>query len=78
MMKNGLQKLWQGWKKFGQMLGDLIGRIVLTIFYFTIFMPFGLGARLFGDRLDIKARSAPRWTRRQTRDLTLKDAGRQA
>lgn len=77
-MKEALQKFWQGWKKFGYFMGDLIGRLVLTIFYFTIFMPFGLGVRLFGDRLDTKGRVAPHWVERQTRDLTLEDARRQS
>jgi hypothetical protein len=77
-MKSSLQRLWQAWKRFGQIVGDLIGRIVLTLFYFTIFMPFGLGVRLFGDRLDSKGRHRPHWLSRQTRDLTLDDARRQA
>lgn len=77
-MNDGVRRLWQAWKKFGQILGDLIGRILLTIFYFTVFMPFGLGMKLFGDRLDIKSRTAPKWTGRKTYDLALKDARRQA
>jgi hypothetical protein len=77
-MKSSLLRLWQAWKRFGRILGDLVGRIVLTIFYFTIFMPFGLGVRLFGDRLDVKGRHGPRWLPRRTRDLLLEDARRQA
>jgi hypothetical protein len=76
-MKDSLSRLWQAWKKFGQILGDLIGRILLTIFYFTLFMPFGLGVRLFGDRLNTKDRSGPVWIRRNTSDLTINDARRQ-
>jgi hypothetical protein len=77
-MKDSLSRLWQAWKKFGQILGDLVGRILLTVFYFTVFMPFGLGVRLLGDRLDSKGRSGPVWLRRNTADLTIKDARRQA
>ena len=28
-------KIWKGWKRFGQIIGDLIGRLVLSVFYFT-------------------------------------------
>ena len=77
-MKTALDRIWQGWKRFGQMMGDLVGRIVLTVFYFTIFMPFGLGVRIFADRLDVKGWQSPTWTKRKTRDLALEDTRRQA
>lgn len=71
-----LRKFWAAWKKFGHFMGDLIGRLVLTIFYFTVFLPFGLGTRLFADRLDIKQKINAHWRNRQTTDLTLKDGRR--
>ncbi|MCP5101638.1 MAG: hypothetical protein GY943_39340 [Chloroflexi bacterium] len=73
---NALRKFWEGWKKFGQFMGDFIGRLVLTIFYFTILMPFGLIVTLFQDRLDTKSFSKPTWTDRKTNDLTMEDARR--
>lgn len=71
-----LRKFWAAWKKFGHFMGDLIGRLVLTIFYFTILLPFGLGTRLLADRLDIKQKINAHWRNRQTTDLTLKDGRR--
>lgn len=71
-----VQKIWQGWKRFGQFLGDVIGRVVLTVFYFTVFAPFGLGLRLFGDPLHIRPGRAPHWAERQTKDRTLQDVRR--
>lgn len=74
-----LRKLWEGWKRFGQAIGDFLARIVLSIFYFTIFLPFGLGTRLFSDPLRIKpSDEAPKWLERKTKDLTFEDARRQA
>jgi hypothetical protein len=73
-----LRKLWAGWKRFGQFMGDFIGRLVLTIFYFTIFLPFGIAMRLWADRLDIKQRVRPGWHERKTQDLTLEDSRRQS
>ena len=47
--------IWNRWKQFGQLIGDLFARIVLTILFFTVLMPFGIGVRLFGDPLKMKS-----------------------
>ena len=74
-----LRRFWEGWKRFGQMMGDFVARVVLTLFYFTIFLPFGLGVRLFGDVLSMKEYGkTPQWLKRKTTDLTLEDARKQA
>ena len=46
-----LKKAWQAWKRFGQFLGDILARVVLTLFYFTLFLPFGIGVTWFSDPL---------------------------
>ena len=74
---NTLSRIWQAWKRIAQVIGDFIGRIVLTVFYFTIFMPFGLGMRLFSDPLMIKLKINKHWLERTTRDLSLEDVRRQ-
>jgi hypothetical protein len=71
-----LRKVWQAWKKVGQFIGDQLGRVVLTIFYFTLFVPFALGVRLFLDPLALRPLSTPKWLERKTQDLTLEDARR--
>lgn len=71
-----LRKVWQAWKRFGQFMGDLIGRLVLTVFYFTLFMPFGLGVRLWGDPLAIRPLSHAKWLERSTHDVTLENSRR--
>jgi hypothetical protein len=71
-----LRKIWHVWKRFGQFMGDLIGRLVLTVFYFTLFMPFGLGMRFFGDPLALRPRGRSKWLERTTKDLTLEDTRR--
>ena len=66
------------WKRIGQFIGDFIARVVLSLFYFTLFVPFAVGVRLFGDPLGVKAKgNSPRWLERATRDLALDDALRQ-
>ena len=71
-----LRNLWQAWKRIALILGDFIGRVILTIFYFTIFLPFGLGMRLFGDPLKIKPEHAAAWEARETMDRDLESARR--
>jgi hypothetical protein len=72
---NVLRRIWAKWLEIGQVIGDFIARILLTIFYFTIFMPFGLVVRLASDPMDIK-RSQPKWLDRKTHDLALDDSRR--
>jgi len=71
-----LRKGWQTWKRIGQFIGDQIGRLVLTVFYFTLFMPFALGARFLGDPLALRPRSRAKWLERSTHSLTLEDSRR--
>lgn len=71
-----LRKVWQAWKRIGQAIGDTLARVVLTVFYFTLFMPFGLGVRLLGDPLMIRRRGRSNWLERKTHDLTLDDSRR--
>ena len=72
-----LKKFWEAWKAFGQFIGNWLARIVLSIFYFTVFVPFGLGVKLFSDPLWIKSPSSPFWRTRTTGDKTLEDVMRQ-
>jgi hypothetical protein len=77
-MMKVLRIIWATWKRIGQFFGDFIARVVLSLFYFTLFVPFGVGVRLFGDPLDVKAKASPSWwLERATRDLVLDDARRQ-
>jgi hypothetical protein len=72
-----VDNVWYHWKQFGHFLGDWLGRVVLTIFYFTVFVPFGIGVRLFSDPLHIKKQPAELWRPRSTGDQTLEEVMRQ-
>ncbi|MCB0209341.1 MAG: hypothetical protein KDJ52_08430 [Anaerolineae bacterium] len=72
-----LKKLWEAWKKFGQIIGDFLARIVLTLFYFTVFIPFAIGVSLLSDPLQIKTPPAEFWRPRTTGDKTLEEVLRQ-
>jgi hypothetical protein len=72
-----LNKFWRGWMRFGHFMGDIVGRVVLSIFYFTIMLPFSFSVTLFSDPLDMKKRKAPAWHARTTGDRNLEEARRQ-
>ena len=72
-----VENVWYHWKQFGHFLGDWLGRAVLTIFYFTVFVPFGIGVRLFSDPLHIKTEPDERWRPRETGDQNFEEVLRQ-
>ncbi len=73
-----LRKVWHAWKRFGQFMGDILARVVLTLFYFTIFLPFGLAVTLLSDPLRMRrSQAAPFWLARETGDQNLNEARRQ-
>lgn len=70
-----LQSIWKKWKAFGRAIGDVVGRMVMTLFYFVVVAPFGLGVRLLSDPLRLKP-GMPRWERRESEEATLESARR--
>jgi MFS family permease len=72
-----IKDFWHDWKAFGEFLGNLLARIVLTVFYFTVFVPFALVARFFSDPLQVKSTPSPHWRPRTTGDQKLEDIFRQ-
>ena len=70
-----LKTAWKKWRAFGQMMGDFVARIFMTVFYFTIAMPFGIGVRIFKDPLHLKSRET-RWLKREPKAETIEDARR--
>jgi hypothetical protein len=52
---------------------------VLTLFYFTLFMPFGLGVTLLSDPLHMHKEGTQTWLPREAQDddPSLAGAGRQ-
>lgn len=73
-----LKRAWETWKAFSAALGDFQSRIILTLFYFVIAAPFGLGLRLLSDPLHLKGfRQAAAWPERPPAATTLEEARQQ-
>lgn len=53
--------LWEGWKRIGRKIGNFQARIVMAIFYFTVFCPFALTVRWATDPLAIKPDAPGGW-----------------
>jgi hypothetical protein len=72
-MKAFFSAIGRSWKQFGIFLGEIVGRIVLVLFYGTVILPWGVAVALLSDPLDIKKKDVA-WHKRATRDLTLEDS----
>lgn len=83
MEKTGTQtswwkRLWQGWMRVAAVIGDFQARVVLSVFYFVIAMPFGLMVRLFADPLGLRGKRQTTWGDFTDRSRTVEEGGRQA
>ena len=52
----GLRHIWEAWKDVAHKIGNFQARVVLTILYGVLVLPFGLMVRWFADPLRIKQR----------------------
>ncbi|MFN0118940.1 MAG: hypothetical protein ACKV2V_00395 [Blastocatellia bacterium] len=71
-----LKQLWEGWKKFGHIVGNFMARLQLTVLYFAVLLPFGIGVRLIADSLHIK-RPPQKWLDQKSEAVDLAWARRQ-
>lgn len=62
-MREILSLAWQRFSIISAVVSDANARAVATIFYFTIFVPFGLISILGSDPL--RRKDAPRWLDRE-------------
>lgn len=53
--------LWQGWKSIAKKIGNFQARVLMVLFYFSVFSPFALAVRWWSDPLAIKARAPHGW-----------------
>ena len=68
------KKGWDRWLAISRKAANILGRIVVSIFYFTVMLPFSLGVTLFGDPLNIKKKPAQHWHQREELNDTITKA----
>ncbi|TDJ08049.1 MAG: hypothetical protein E2O67_01620 [Deltaproteobacteria bacterium] len=59
------KRIWEWWKPVAQKIGNFQARVILTVFYFTMFMPFAILVKLFTDPLRIKPKTKKGWIERK-------------
>jgi hypothetical protein len=73
-----LKRLWVGWKEIAGCIGDFQSRLLLTVFYFTVALPFGLLVRIASDPLRVRRPPSPSgWMNRPPQKTDLPAAQRQ-
>ncbi|MBM3463350.1 MAG: hypothetical protein FJX76_14710 [Armatimonadetes bacterium] len=56
-----MNRTWERWKQLAQRAATFQARALLTVFYYTVLVPFGLVVSLFGDPLRIRHKEGG-WT----------------
>jgi len=59
------KRIWEWWKPVAHKIGNFQARVILTVFYFTIFVPFAILVKLFTDPLRIKPKTKKGWIERK-------------
>jgi hypothetical protein len=71
-----IRRLWEYWKVVAHKIGNFQSRVLLTLFYFLILAPFGLGVKLFSDPLSLKRNQHSHWFQKDTPTATTWDQAR--
>lgn len=53
-MKSFLKRMWETWKRIAHVIGDFQARVILTVIYAVLVLPFGVAVRLFADPLHVR------------------------
>jgi hypothetical protein len=75
-----LKSLWEKWLKIAHIIGNFQAQVILTLFYFTFVLPFGVLLQIFSDPLRInfsKSRSKTNFQVWRHKKDTLEIARRQ-
>ena len=51
-----MKHVWEAWKRLARKIGTFQARVLLTLLYAVLVLPFGICIRLFADPLRIKKR----------------------
>jgi hypothetical protein len=51
-----LKSFWAAWSRLAKKIGNVQARVLLTVMYAVVLLPFGVMVRLFSDPLRVKNR----------------------
>lgn len=49
-----LKLAWKRWLKIAKVIGNFQGQVILTLFYFILVWPFGIGIAFLSDPMNMK------------------------
>jgi hypothetical protein len=76
-MRRLIGRAWSSWLELAHYVGDFQARMLLTVFYFTLALPFGALVRLLMDPLRRRRPpSGSAWVPRRPSDVSLDAAQR--
>lgn len=56
-----MSRLWERFKRLTRKIGDFQARLIFSLLYFTVMVPFALGVRLLSDPLRRKCHYTSNW-----------------
>lgn len=71
-----LKAVWYAWEEMAHKVGNFQARMLLTLFYLVIALPFALAMKASSDPLALKQKK-PHWVERVRHAVDLTDARRQ-
>lgn len=71
------RRLWEGWKRVAEAIGNFNARLLLTVFYVTFVAPLAIGIKLFADPLRLKRTSESYWSPLPEQRHDIEEAKRQ-
>lgn len=71
-----LRRVWEFQKRFAHRVGSFQARVILTVFYAALVLPFGVAVRFLADPLRIKHRPTL-WVDHPAEPTDMKKAKRQ-
>ncbi|MEW6040569.1 MAG: hypothetical protein AB1633_03515 [Elusimicrobiota bacterium] len=74
---NRLRKLFNRWKVVLEKIGNFQARLILTIIYFTVVLPYGIIIRIFFDPLRIKKMTGSNWLPKKLQKIDLESLRKQ-
>ncbi len=70
---NILRRFWDKWKHIAEKIALFQTRLILTVFYFLLLLPFGLVFSIFKDALKIKTVPKSTWITKDRQTKTLEE-----
>ena len=69
--------LWQRWLSLAHRIAEFQVKLILTLFYIIILLPFAIWVRLIKDPLEIHKFGMPVWSTRRSKPSTLDEFRKQ-